>query len=171
MSPLHACAFTGWLSLKHPFPPSTPTPPHPTPPPALGVRPCCQVNASCGKGGGGPPGGGGDSSAAWRTTSGTWRLLTRDALLSTVWESADFRSWARVGPQPGFTQGACPSFFPLPNTTHGAGPAPPGAKEPTHVYLYGDTTLPGAGSSHRTVLVPGVYTEHGVGRPVNRAVQ
>ena len=60
-------------------------------------------------------------------------------------------------------QGACPSFFPLPNTTKGAGPAPPGAKQPTHVYLYGDTTLRPASASHRTVLVAGAYTEHGKG--------
>lgn len=103
----------------------------------LSVNPIAQVNDSVGPGGGGPPGGGGDSSAAWQTASGEWRLLTRDRVFSNVWESSDFANWVQLGPQPGFTQGACPSFFPLPNRTAGAGPPPPGTQDPTHVYLYG----------------------------------
>ena len=69
-----------------------------------------QVNAAAGPGGGGPAGGGGDSSAAWKTASGEWRIITRDKQYSNVWGSDDFRQWDHIGPQPGFTQGACPSF-------------------------------------------------------------
>ena len=130
----------------------------------LSNNPICQVNGSVGRGGGGPAGGGGDSSAAWQTTTGEWRLLTRDKFLSNVWESPDFRTWTHIGPQPGFTQGACPSFFPLPKATRGAGPAPAGSEKPSHVYLYGDTTLLPASASHRTVLVVGTYTERGKGK-------
>lgn len=96
-------------------------------------NPIAQVDGAAGAGGGGPAGGGGDSSAAWRTASGEWRLLTRDRVFSNVWTSPDFRNWTHIGPQPGFTQGACPSFFPLPRDTPGASPAPPGAARPTHV--------------------------------------
>lgn len=46
----------------------------------------------------------------------------------------DFRSWYRIGPQPGFPGGECPSFFPLPSITPGSGPAPAGAGLPTHVH-------------------------------------
>ena len=125
-------------------------------------NPIAQVNGSVGRGGGGPPGGGGDSSAAWWSPElNQWRLLTRDSVFSNIWASDDFRVWKHIGPQPGFTQGACPSFFALPNKTAGAGPAPAGAQEPTHVYLYGDTTLLPAAASHRTVLVAGTYTAVG----------
>lgn len=130
----------------------------------LRINPIAQVNGSVGPGGGGPPGGGGDSSAAWQTASGEWRLLTRDQVFSNVWESSDFSRWVNLGPQPGFTQGACPSFFPLPSRTAGAPPPPPGVQDPTHVYLYGDTTLLPSTASHRTVLVVGTYTEHGKGK-------
>ena len=40
----------------------------------------------------------------------------------------------RIGKQPGFPGGECPSFFELPRTTPGAGPAPAGAPVPTHVH-------------------------------------
>jgi len=46
----------------------------------------------------------------------------------------DFKTWYRIGKQPGFPEGECPSFFILPRTTPGAGTAPAGAKLPTHVH-------------------------------------
>jgi len=46
----------------------------------------------------------------------------------------DFKTWYRIGKQPGFPTGNCPSFFPLPRSTPGAGPAPMGAPTPTHVH-------------------------------------
>jgi hypothetical protein len=120
-------------------------------------NPIAQVNGTVGPGGGGPPGGGGDSSAAWQTASGEWRFLTRDKDLSNVWSSDDFKTWAHIGPQPGFTQGACPSFFPLPKHATGAAASAAvaaAATVPNHVYMYSDTTLP-APNSHRTVMVVG----------------
>ena len=48
--------------------------------------------------------------------------------------SMDFKSWYRIGAQKTFPQGECPSFFPLPSSTPGAGPAPAGAGTPTHVH-------------------------------------
>ena len=94
---------------------------------------------------------------------GEWRLLTRDADWSNVWASEDFRSLTHLGPMPGFIQGACPSFFPLPRAYPGAGPGPAGADAPTHVYLVGDTTLKPTADAHRTVLVAGTYEEKGKG--------
>jgi hypothetical protein len=142
-------------------------------------NPIAQVDGGAGPGGGGPPGGGGDSSAAWRTSSGEWRIITRDVVNNSVWSSADFVSWAPLGPQPGFVQGACPSFFPLPASTLGSAS---GASDdasasadasadadapPTHVYMVSDTTLPRAAdhdSSHQTVMIAGTYTDLGPGR-------
>ena len=127
----------------------------------------------------------GDSSAAWQTASGEWRFLTRDYELSNVWSSDDFKTWTHIGAQPGFTQGACPSFFPLPKNTAGAASASASASaaasasasaapaaaaaagagavavtEPNHVYMYSDTTVPGP-NSHRTVMVVGDYVDKG----------
>ena len=121
----------------------------------LDVNPIAQVDGAVGPGGGGPPGGGGDSSAPWKTSTGQWRFITRDNVSSNVWESDAFfakGSWRNLGAQPGFTQGACPSFFPLPGGGNG-----------THVYLYSKTTLP-APDTHRSVMVVGTYTEHGKGK-------
>ena len=72
-----------------------------------------------------------DPSTAWRTPAGEWRLVTYG---SEIFASADFARWYRVGVQPAFPVGECPSFFPLPATTPGAGPPPEGAGTPTHVY-------------------------------------
>ena len=72
-----------------------------------------------------------DPSTAWRTPDGEWRMTTYD---TTVFGSMDFKKWYRIGKQPGFKGGECPSFFPLPRTTPGAGSAPPGAATPTHVF-------------------------------------
>lgn len=73
-----------------------------------------------------------DPSTAWRTRHGEWRLVTYDA---SVYASLDFVRWYRVGVQPGFTMGECPSLYPLPRTTPGAAAAPPDAKPPpTHVH-------------------------------------
>jgi sucrose-6-phosphate hydrolase SacC (GH32 family) len=129
-------------------------------------NPIAQVNGSVGPGGGGPPGSGGDSSAAWQnSTTGEWRFLTRDVEFSNVWSSTDdFRTWRNIGPQPGFTQGACPSFFPLPKTSTGASSplTTSNSGTPNHVYMYSDTTLPSP-DSHRTVMVVGRYEEAGEG--------
>lgn len=127
-------------------------------------NPIAQVNGAVGPGGGGPAGGGGDASAAWQnSTTGEWRFLTRDVEFSNVWSSTDdFRTWRNIGPQPGFTQGACPSFFPLPANTPGALSTPGDFKPPSHVYMYSDTTLPPP-NSHRTVMVVGHYRETGKG--------
>jgi len=72
-----------------------------------------------------------DPSTAWQTPDGEWRLTTFDTM---VFGSMDFKSWYRIGKHPGFEHGECPSFFPLPRNTPGAGPAPAGAETPTHVH-------------------------------------
>ena len=146
-------------------------------------NPIMQVNAAAGPGGGGPAGGGGDSSAAWKTASGEWRIITRDKEWSNVWASDDFRQWDHIGPQPGFTQGACPSFCERPRPSvrrveccsEGLAlllrtvplPAPTGESAsastpatPNSVYMYSKTTLPPP-ASHRTVLVVGDYQDQG----------
>ena len=46
----------------------------------------------------------------------------------------DFKQWYHIGTQTTFPGGECPSFFPLPPTTPGAGPAPAGVGTPTHVH-------------------------------------
>jgi hypothetical protein len=150
--------------------PSDPTDPLSTNFTKLKVNPIAQVNAAVGPGGGSPPGGGGDSSAPWKTVSGEWRLITRGAVNNSVWASRDFfaaGSWAEIGPQPGFTQGACPSFFPLPPVAAGAAATAVGQHghapaAPTHTYLYSKTTLP-APASHRSVMVVGTYVDRGAG--------
>jgi beta-fructofuranosidase len=72
-----------------------------------------------------------DPSTAWKTPSGEWRLTSYG---SQVVGSMDFKQWYRVGQQKAFPAGECPSFFPLPKSTPGAGGAPAGAETPTHVY-------------------------------------
>jgi sucrose-6-phosphate hydrolase SacC (GH32 family) len=72
-----------------------------------------------------------DPSTAWQTEAGEWRLTTFDTV---IMGSMDFKTWYRIGKQPGFPHGECPSFFPLPPTYPGAGPAPAGAETPTHVH-------------------------------------
>jgi len=72
-----------------------------------------------------------DPSTAWQTPAGEWRLTTFDTM---IMGSMDFKTWYRIGKQPGFPVGECPSFFPLPRNTPGAGPAPAGVKVPTHVH-------------------------------------
>jgi len=72
-----------------------------------------------------------DPSSAWKTPAGEWRFTTFDTI---IYGSMDFKEWYVIGKQPGFPGGECPSFFPLPKTTPGAGPAPSGAGTPTHVH-------------------------------------
>jgi beta-fructofuranosidase len=72
-----------------------------------------------------------DPSTAWQTPSGEWRLTTFDTM---IMGSMDFKIWYRIGAQKEFPTGECPSFFELPATTPGAGPAPAGASVPTHVH-------------------------------------
>ena len=40
----------------------------------------------------------------------------------------------RAGEEPGFPNGDCPSFFPLPAVTPGSDPPPEGSGVPTHVF-------------------------------------
>ena len=49
-------------------------------------------------------------------------LVTLD---TTVYGSMDFAHWYTIGPQAGFHQGECQSFFPTPRSTPGSAPAPP----------------------------------------------
>jgi len=86
-----------------------------------------------------------DPSTAWQTPSGEWQLTTFDTI---IYGSTDFESWYKIGSQPGFDHGECPSFFKLPKTTPGAGPAPAGSMTPTHVHKNS------AGGDHMRV---GVY--------------
>ena len=72
-----------------------------------------------------------DPSTAWRTAAGEWRFT--DAY-SEIYGSLDFKEWYRIGAQKHFPGGDCVSFFALPATTPGAGPAPAGAKTYTHVH-------------------------------------
>jgi len=72
-----------------------------------------------------------DPSTAWQTPAGEWQLTTFD---TQIFGSLDFKSWYRLGAQPNFAHGECPSFFPLPRTTPGAGSGPPGSEIPTHVH-------------------------------------
>jgi len=73
-----------------------------------------------------------DPSTAWKNEkTGEWQLTTFDTM---IMGSMDFRTWYRIGKQPGFPHGECPSFFPLPPTTPGAGLAAPGSKTYTHVH-------------------------------------
>ena len=125
------------------------------------LNPVAQINGTVGPGGKGPPGGGGDSSAPFKTASGEWRMITRDSVNNTIWGSTDFfrkGSWYEIGPQPGFTQGACPSFFPAPRANASASDDP---DDPTHVYMYSKTTLPYKCCSHRSVMVAGRYVDRG----------
>jgi len=74
-----------------------------------------------------------DPSTAWKIeTTGEWQMTDCD---STIYGSMDFKTWYTIGKQPGFPVfGECPSFFPLPPTTPGAGSAPAGAPTYTHVH-------------------------------------
>ena len=74
-----------------------------------------------------------DPSTAWKTPAGEWRLTTFDTV---IFGSMDFKRWYTIGKQPGFPEGECPSFFALPRSTPGAGPAPAGTTgpAPTHVH-------------------------------------
>jgi sucrose-6-phosphate hydrolase SacC (GH32 family) len=81
-----------------------------------------------------------DPSSAWKTPSGEWRMVTGGS--PYVYGSMDFQEWYFLGL--GFTTagvpqgngGDCPSFFPLPANTPGAGPAPnASAPVPTHAHL------------------------------------
>jgi sucrose-6-phosphate hydrolase SacC (GH32 family) len=72
-----------------------------------------------------------DPSTAWKTAAGEYRLTTYDTM---IYASMDFNTWYKIGKQPNFPGGECPSFFKLPPVTPGAGPAPNGAKSYTHVH-------------------------------------
>lgn len=73
-----------------------------------------------------------DPSTAWRTPSGEWRITSYG---SQIYGSMDFKKWYHIGQQQGFPKGECPSFFPLPKSTPGAGPAVADGNmsAPTHV--------------------------------------
>ena len=103
------------------------------------------INASSGCGGhcNGSAAGdrGKDPSAAWQNPSGEWQMVTGDS--PVVYGSMDFKHWYYIGV--GFTSGGadkngaggdCPSFWPLPRLTPGAGTAPnASAPPPTHVHM------------------------------------
>jgi hypothetical protein len=63
---------------------------------------------------------------------------------------ADARAQYAIGKQSAFPGGECPSFFPLPPTTPGAGAAPTGAPNYTHVHK--------TSHNHRDWMQVGVYT-------------
>eukprot|EP00943_MAST-04B_sp_MAST-4B-sp1_P007940 g7940.t1 len=73
-----------------------------------------------------------DPSTAWKSAYGEWRLTSYD---TNSYGSTDFIHWYKIGKQPGFPAGECPSFFKLPrvinNKKQGAA-----ANEslPTHVH-------------------------------------
>ena len=64
--------------------------------------------------------------------------------------SMDFKTWYRIGKQPGFPEGECPSLFPMPNSARGAGAAPAGAVTPTHIHK--------ASQNGKDYMVVGTYT-------------
>eukprot|EP00935_MAST-01C_sp_MAST-1C-sp1_P002374 g2374.t1 len=99
-----------------------------------------------------------DPSTAWRTPAGEWRMTT---FSGKVYGSMDFLEgeWYEIGMQPGFEENECPSFFPLPRNTPGAG-APRASSSglqqtPTHVYK----TSHGFGNGD--TMTVGVYTPNG----------
>ena len=101
------------------------------------------VNGSFGCGGhcnaSAPGDRGKDTSTAWQNPSGEWQFVTGDTPI--IYGSMDFKSWYYIGL--GFTNGGktpqgaggdCPSFWPLPSVTPGAGPPKnTSAAQPTHV--------------------------------------
>ena len=52
-----------------------------------------------------------DPSTAWKSKYGEWRLTSYD---TNSYGSKDFIHWYKIGKQPGFPVGECPSFFELP---------------------------------------------------------
>ena len=95
-------------------------------------------------------------STAWRTAGGEWRFVTSGSGTNWVWSSRDFRSWTHVGNLSGFAGGACPSLFPMPPLTAGAGgELPAGA---THVAKTSLGTAPGV-SHMQDVFMLGKYTD------------
>jgi sucrose-6-phosphate hydrolase SacC (GH32 family) len=89
------------------------------------------------------PDDGKDPSAAWQTAAGEWRFVTGGTPI--MYGSMDFKSWYYLGtgfpmfPDPSgkmnYAGGDCPSLFPLPPKTPGAGPPPDTKREPTHVHM------------------------------------
>jgi sucrose-6-phosphate hydrolase SacC (GH32 family) len=76
-----------------------------------------------------------DPSAAWKISGGNteWRFSDN---AGTIFSSEDgFKHWRSVGVLGGVPEGDCPSLFRLPAPTPGAGPAPAGAEQPTHVHI------------------------------------
>eukprot|EP00948_MAST-09A_sp_MAST-9A-sp1_P001800 g1800.t1 len=71
-----------------------------------------------------------DPSTAWQTPDGEWRLTTFDTI---IYGSMDFKTWYKIGKQPNFPGGECPSFFPLPRFTPGS-VIPKEASNYTHVH-------------------------------------
>lgn len=70
-------------------------------------------------------------STAWRTATGEWRFMTSGDDANWIFSSANFKTWSYVGNLTGAASGACPSLFPFPPLTAGAGgKLPPKA---THV--------------------------------------
>merc|ERR1719343_358614 len=75
-----------------------------------------------------------DASTAWQTADGEYRFIAHGR---TIYGSMDFREWYSIGVAEDFTDGECPSFFPLPKTSPGNWKTPPqDAPVPTHVSKY-----------------------------------
>ena len=97
-----------------------------------------------------------DPSAAWKTAAGEWRFSSNAA---EIFSTTDWISWRSLGTVAALPQGDCPSLLPLPRTTPGSGPAPPGhAPTPTHVHIT-------SGSPYKTWMQVGRYVDGGVGAP------
>lgn len=73
-----------------------------------------------------------DPSTAWyNNKTKEWQLTTYD---TTNYGSLDFKRWYKLGKQPGFPLGECPSFFELPPMTPGSDPPAADVQLPTHVH-------------------------------------
>lgn len=70
-----------------------------------------------------------DPSTAWQTPDKEYRLVT---YTSVIYGSMDSTHWYEIG-QNDFGSGECPSFFPMPKATPGAGLSPKGFPKPTHI--------------------------------------
>ena len=91
-----------------------------------------------------------DPSPAWRTADGAeWRFSDNTG---RIYASPDFRRWRPARGVSGLPTGDCPSLQPLPRRTPGAGAAPPGSDQPTHIHT-------SSGNPFGTWVQAGVYQD------------
>ena len=91
-----------------------------------------------------------DPSPAWRTADGAeWRFSDNTG---RIYASSDFRRWRPARGVSGLPTGDCPSLQPLPRQTPGAGAAPPGSDQPTHLHT-------SSGNPFGTWVQAGVYQD------------